>query len=693
MNNKQWLVITSLLLIPTLSLAEVPGAEAAANQDQPTVESNDDEFHIDVVSSSDDDHRTDEDASSDDDRTGEVSSGDDDDRTGEVSSSDEPIVKRLDTMVISATRTENELRNVGSSITVITAQEIAERQLFTVEAILRDVPGVDVVQSGGLGRTTSVSIRGAKSDQTLVLIDGVEVNDPSAPGGGYDFADLMVDNIEQIEILRGAQSTLYGSDAMGGVINIITKKGAGKARFSLLAEGGSFNTFKVGGNVRGSTDLVNYQLSVSRLESKGFSSADVALNNPEKDGYRNTTVTAGLGLTPTDNFDLQWNLHYLDANKYLDNCGGVNCDNPLRSDHTQQLSTGLTGNLALFDGFWEQTLGVAFSYTDRINRDKSISAFIPFSEFEGNKFKVHWQSDFQLHESNTLTIGAEDEIEWMTTDTISRKTQNTAGFYLQDQIRLFDRSFTTAGVRYDLNDRFGGKVTWRVTQLFTIDEIGTRLKGSYGTGFKTPSLFQLYAPADPFFGPIGNPNLRPEKSRSWDLGFEQTLWHEKILFGASWFSNSFDDLIDFTAIGFNNIARANTEGIESFIEIAPLEGLTIRGNYTYTRSRESSTGQRRLRIPTDKGSINVNYHFWDRANLNLNVVIVGDRDDMDFNSFPFRRVRLPGYVVTNLAGSYDFNQYIKAFVRIDNLTNKKYQEVLGYGTSGMAAYGGIKLTY
>ena len=603
------------------------------------------------------------------------------------------IVKRLDTMVVTGNRTAQELRDIGSAMTVITAQDIAHRQLFTVAELLRTVPGVDVVQNGGIGRTTSVFIRGATSGQTLVLLNGIEMNDPSSPSSGFDFADLTVDDIERIEILRGPQSTLYGSDAIGGVINIITKKGQGKPRFSLLAEGGSYDSYKVGGRVSGAGELLNYDLSVNHLRTRGFSAADEELaGNTEKDGYRNTTVNTSLGVTPLENFKVQWNLRYTDADKQLDNCGGPFCDNTFRDNNTRQLYTGLNGALSLFEGLWEQQLSVAYTSSNRQDHDQSPSAFIPFSEFDGNKIKVNWQHDLHLLDFHTLTLGFADEEEWMSTDSISRKSQNTAGYYLQDQLNLWDRSYTTAGVRYDDNNRFGGKTTWRVTQLFAIDEIGTRIKGSYGTGFKTPSLFQLFAPADPFFGPIGNPDLKPETSRGWDVGFTQTLWDDQVLFGASYFNNHFDDLIGFST-GFNNIDSASSKGVESYIEINPLPGLTLRGNYTFSKSRDDTTGLLRLRLPRNKGSVNINYNFLEHANINLNVLVVGDRADLDFSSFPFNRVTLPGYTVVNLAGSYEVNRYLKTYLRIDNLFNKQYQEVFGFGTSGIAAFGGIRLSY
>ena len=328
--------------------------------------------------------------------------------------SSNPIVKRLDTVVVTATRTNTELRDVGSSITVITAEEIAARQQFEVADLLRDVPGVDVVQSGGIGSTTSVFIRGAASDQTLVLIDGIEMNDPSSPGNGFDFANLMTDDIERIEILRGPQSTLYGSNAIGGVINIITRKGKGDPRLALSAQGGSYGTYRVGGSVNGATDLINYNLSVSHLETKSFSAADQRLQgNKENDAYKNTTVNTGLGITPLDNLDIQWNLRYSNAEKDLDNCGGAFCDNLFRDSNNQQLNTGLKATLGLFDDLWEQTLAATYTYSDRVNRDSDPFAFIPFSEFEGNRFKINWQNNFKLHETNTLTLGIEDDEEWM----------------------------------------------------------------------------------------------------------------------------------------------------------------------------------------------------------------------------------------------------------------------------------------
>jgi len=601
--------------------------------------------------------------------------------------------KTLDTLVITANRTGTELRNVGSSITVITAEDIANRQAFSVSDLLQNVPGVDVLRSGGLGQTTSVFIRGASSDQTLVLIDSMQVNDPSSPGNGFDFSNLMVDNIERIEILRGPQSPLYGSNAMGGVINIITKTGQGKTQGFLEGQGGSFGTFKLGGGVSGSSGIVDYNISASHLEQQGFSAADESLpGNSEDDGYKNTTVSASLGVKPLDNLDFRGQIRFVEDAPKLDNCGGANCDNLFANSKNRNLVAGLKGHLALFEGFWDQTLSLGYNHDNRIFRDPTPGSFFPFSEFQGNRFKVSWQNDLYIHETNTLTFGIEDQEDWITSDTITQQSQRTTGYYLQDQIRLWDRSITTAGIRLDDNNRFGGQITWRVTQLIAIDEIGLRVKGSYGTGFKAPSLFQMFAP--PTFGPIGNTALRPERSQGWDAGVEQTFWDERILIGASYFYNSFDNLINFNfGSGFQNINSAKTSGVESFIEIQPTDSLTLKGTYTYLNSRDDTTMDRLFRRPAHKGSINANYRFLEAADVNLNVVLVGDRDFNNFSVFPALRQEVAGYVVVNLAAGYQINRYFKVFARVDNLFDQKYQNVLGYGTSRIAGFGGLRLSF
>ncbi len=604
----------------------------------------------------------------------------------------------LPNMVVTATRTETPENEIGSAITVITAEDIAAKHVNNVADALRTVPGLDVVRSGGPGQPTAVFLRGANANHTLVLVDGVEMNDPSSTNGSFDFANLQTDNIERIEVVRGAASAAYGSDAMGGVINVITTKGKGDAKFTGNAEGGSYDTWKTIGSVSGSTKLVNYSLDASRLETAGFSTADENLGNLNPNGYRNTTVSGRSGINVTDNLDLGVTLRYNEGKTSYDDGGGVNYDNTGNYNTFNELFTRGFGHLKLFDGLWEQTLGVAYSRTDRNNVNVfspiSPSSFNGVSANLGEKVKLDYQNIFHIHKSNTVTLGVEEEADslsssavisdWGINSSIPSKTMNTISGYLQDQITLFDRSFTTVGVRYDDNNRFGGHETWRVNELFSIKETGTRLKGNYGTGFKAPSLNQLY---DTIYG-AGNPDLKPETSVNWDVGVEKDLFRKKVTASVSYFNNSFNNLIDYLHVypyTNNNVSRAKTNGLEAFMEVRPITDLTFRGTYTYQQTLNEITGSQLLRRPRDKASFDADYQFLEKAHVHFNVLMVGQKADYSNT--------VAGYTLLNLAGSYDVNKYLQLSGRIDNLLNKQYEEVYGYGTSGVAGYGGIKVAY
>lgn len=614
----------------------------------------------------------------------------------------------LPNVVVTATRTETPENEIGSAITVITAKDIDSKHVTNVADALRTVPGLDVIRSGGLGQPTAVYLRGANANHTLVLVDGVEMNDPSSPSGSFDFANLQTDNIERIEVVRGAASAVYGSDAMGGVINVITKKGKGAARFTGTAEGGSYDTWKTTGAVSGSTERVNYSLDASRLETAGFSTADQTMGNINPNGHANTTVSGRSGVKVTDNLDLGATLRYNEGKTTSDDCGGVNCDNTGNYNTFNELFTRGFGHLKLFDGLWEQTIGAAYSRTDRNN----VTVFNPNSPNSygnsvaanlGEKVKLDYQNIFNIHKSNTVTLGVEEEADSLnssatspdlygTNASIPIKTMNTVSTYLQDQIKLFERSFTTLGIRYDDNNRFGGHETWRVNELFTINEIGTRLKGNYGTGFKAPSLNQLY---DTIYN-SGNPNLKPETSVNWDVGLEQDLFRKKVTAGVSYFNNNFNNLIQYLSVPpytNNNVSRAKASGVETFMELRPLKDLTLRGNYTYQQTLNMVTDTQLLHRPKNKASFDADYQFLKKAHIHVNVLMVGQKADSAYIGYTSVPVTIASYTLLNLAGSYDVNTHLQVFARIDNVLNKQYEEVYGYGTSSVAGYGGVKVSY
>ncbi len=602
---------------------------------------------------------------------------------------DEPVTD-LEPMVVTAARTPIPLRETGSSITVISAEDIARRRLFTVADVLRNVPGLDVVQAGGLGRQTSVFMRGANSNQTLVLIDGIEVNDPSTPGAAFDFANLTVDNIERIEILRGPQSTLYGSDAIGGVIHIITKQGQGKPSAGFSAEGGSYGSWKLMGTASGTHDRLRWSASASHLSSNGFSAADDRLGNGEDDGYDNTTVSARGGWRALDNLDLDAVVRFQHSKADLDSCGGPACDDPDYTQETNQVYVRGQGTLDLFDQFWRQTLRISYNHNEKKFRDKANPGdfFVDTSNWRGEKFKLDWQNTLDLADWDTLLFGITTETEWMNSNEIDTLSATINGYYGENRLKILDRFITTAGIRLDDHDQFGDKLTWRITQAVLIPETGTKLRGSYGKGFKAPSLYQLFGPSGAF-GPVGNPGLKPETSIGWDVGVDQSFLGDRVYLSASYFHNDFSNLIDFQfGNGYQNLDKARTNGVETAVEVRPWDILTLRGTYTYTNTEDNEENQL-LRRPRHKGSFDADIQVTEKGHLHVNVLVVGSRR---FSSFAYREALDP-YVLVNLAGSYQLTRYLSLYGRIDNALDMEYAEIPGYGTSRVAGYGGFRLSF
>jgi len=614
----------------------------------------------------------------------------------------------LGKVVVTATRVETPMEEIASSVTVISSEEIERKQKTHVMEILRGIPGLDVVRTGGAGKNTSVFIRGANSEHTLVMIDGVEVNDPISPGRSYDFAHLTVDNIEQIEVIRGPQSTLYGSDAIGGVVNIITKKGEGKPKFFLSAEGGSFTTFREATGISGGNKWVNYSFALSRFDTEGISTASKRDGNYERDGYENTSLSAKLGFKPMDNLGIDFILRYMDAKTELDNFAGVGGDDPNYVQKSNQFLFKTQVGLSLFDQVWSQKLGLALNDHNRDIKNKKDSQH-PFDYekggYDGQLLKFDWQHHLQLHKTNALTFGLEYEREegkskyyweslWGPGQSIfPKKTANIKGYYIQDEIKLWDRLFATLGIRIDDHSRFGSETAYRVAPAYLIKETDTKIKGTFGTGFKAPTLYQLFASAT-LWGPIGNKDLKPEKSKGWDFGVEQNFFKNRVTLGATYFRNDFKDLIQFDwGQGYINIAKAKTEGVELFASAKPIDDLTLRINYTYTDTEDKTTGEALIRRPKNKIGFDINYHFLNNGNVNLGVIYVGKRDDLDFSISPSRRVKLDQYTLVNLAVSYDITKNFQLFGRVENLLDKEYEEVKGFGTPGLSFFGGMKLSF
>lgn len=599
----------------------------------------------------------------------------------------EKSVYDLGKIVISATKTEEYQAKVGSSVSVITAEDIKNTGKNTVGEVLRNILGVTVAQTGSFGGTTSVYLRGSKPGHTLVMIDGIEVNDPISTGRSFDFAHLTVDNIERIEIIRGPQSTLYGSDAMGGVINIITKKGEGKPKFDFAQEGGSYNTFKELIDLSGGTEMIDYSLSFSRLDSDGISKAR---DGSEKDGYENTTLSTRLGYKVFGKGELNLILRYTDAETDIDD--GAYKDDPNYTVWSRSFISKLEFNQKI-NSAWEHRL--SFSYNDirRKYRNEGDDGGPPefVGWYKGDNKKFEWQNNFTPIEWNTVTAGFEYEEErgssysdwfgWISK--FDRKTVNNKGYYLQNQLKFRDSLFITPGLRVDDHQLFGTETTYKLSTAYLLPT-QTRLKANWGTGFKAPSLYQLYNPT------YGNRNLKPDESKSYDFGFEQSLFNDKVSFSLTYFHNDFKNMVnwDSATLKYRNIGRAETKGFEVESSFEPIEDLKIGINYTYTDTKDKETGKRLARRPKNQLGLSINWFFLEKGNLNLTTNYVGHRWDDAANTN-----KTKPYTKMDLSTSYDLTKNFQIFCRIDNLFDRRYEEVRGYTTPRRSFCIGSRITF
>jgi vitamin B12 transporter len=598
-------------------------------------------------------------------------------------------------VVATATRSDTPAALVASSFTVVTAEEIERRQERLVTDVLRRVPGVDVRRTGGPGATTSIFIRGGDSDHVLVLLDGVELNDPASPSRTPILNDLTTEDIERIEVVRGPQSVLYGGDAMSGVIQIFTKRGSGKLKVVGTGEGGSYSTARGTVSVSGATESLNYAASGSYWSSDGFSATTAG---DERDGYENATASARLGWKLNEKFSLDGMFRYSDAQADFDGSG-------FERDHhidTEQFLARFTPKLSLFDGRWVQKLSGQFSRNVRDTKSVPFLAAPPslHTQIDGNLYALDWQNEVRVIKNNVITLGLEQN--WEEADfELYNDSRNNFAVYLQDQFSFSERFFGTAGFRYDNSSDFEDKVTYRFTLGASVPEIHTIFRSSYGTGYKAPSLSQLNNIA-----PGGNPNLKPEDSRGADFGFETSLCDDRFAVASTFFWNDVDDLIigvfdpmTFTFLN-ENIDKSEAWGFETTVEVGIVKNLRFSGNYTYTHSEAKgdpagfgiANGNRLLRRPTHKASMDLVWHFFEnRGELAANLIYVGDRRDL--NPVNFSATTADRYVTLNLTGRFRINKWLTVFARVDNVTDEDYEDVLGFATAGASAYGGIRLEY
>ncbi len=608
---------------------------------------------------------------------------------------------REQAIVVSPTAIETPINQIASSVTVITAKDMERDQRRTAPDALATVPGLNVVQSGGPGGLTSIFMRGTNSNHTKVLIDGIDVSDPSNPNRSFDLGQLLTSDIQQIEVLRGPQSGLYGADALGGVISIITKKGEGPPRATGMIEGGSFGTFNQTAALSGSQDRINYAFNVAHFRATDVPVTPLELLPPGQkaigNNYDNMTYSTKLGVDVSENLTLNAVARYTDATLHFtgDTFDPVTFTSfPAAAQSTQivhQLFTRGEAVWSVFDGRIKNYFGV--NYTNHWNYNISPGDVAP-TITTGDRVKYDWHAVTQLAPYHTVIVGAEHETETLQTSTVSAENVNKAG-YVELQSQFANRLFLVENVRQDDNDRFGEHPTFRLAPALIVPLTETKLKGSYGTGFKAPTLNQLFVSFPAFFF-FANPNLKPEESIGYDAGFEQPLFNDRVRFGSTYFHNDITNLIQsvFDSTTFTstntNIGKAITEGTENFVAASITDRIRVRADYTFTRTVDATTGLELLRRPKEKWSANVIWNPIDPLTLSATVLHTGSFIDAN-RDFSIPRLLAPAYTVVNVAADYAVTDQVKVFGRVDNLFNVHYQNPTGFLQPSLGVYGGIRV--
>ena len=588
-------------------------------------------------------------------------------------------------IMVTATRTETPVSQLPDSVSIISKEQIDQQKATTIFEALRSVPGLNIRKSGSIGRQSEMTIRGSSTSQVLVMIDGVQVN--SATTGTFNFANLTTDNIERIEVVRGAQSTLYGSDAMGGLINIVTRKGKGKPKFSIRSEFGTLErTFNESINSSGSLGKFNYSVDVARVDSDGRGSDD---------DYDKTNISSKFGykISETINFDAA--MRYNDSMVALDD--GAFRQDPNRFSQSEDFNMNAVVNQSLTD-WWSQSLKFSFADSDLVSIDRANPGT---AETTNSRFRLdthiytgNWQHTLKYRDIDTFVVGFEFENQSADNRTFDEALINR-GWYFQNQLKLWDRFFFNAGLRLDDNNTFGKDVNPKISIAYHLKETDTKFKVNYGKGFRGPTLNQL------FFPNFGNPILDPEESESYDLGFQQYLFDDKFFFGVTYFNNRFSNLIQAIDTGgfvfeARNLGFVRTEGIEAEAVIKPFKGLTVRGTFTKTNTRDGAKKELR-RQPRKQGSVNVNYSFLDKFNINVDDTIVGNsRDGTDGGGITPRgrpTIRTnTGVHKLDTALTYDYSEHFQLYTRAENVLNIQYDEILGFRAAGARFFFGVKLS-
>ncbi len=585
---------------------------------------------------------------------------------------------RMEEIIVTGSSTGMSRSVIPAAVTVIMQKDIKESGISNVSDILRKVPGLDVVQPGGSGKASSVFIRGANSSHTLVLIDGIRVNSPTT--GRFDFADLSVDNIERIEIIRSPMSTLYGSEAMGGVIQIFTKKGA-LTGGSITFETGSYGTTKESISTSVNKEYYDINLTASRLDTEGFSTIS---SGSENDSYENTNISSKIGIhrggsTMGITAQLTEAMTEIDGFDYTTFAASDDLNN--RTDRRWSL---LGFNMvSSMSNNWENS----FSISSSNERIEGIDEDTPENQsiLHTNINTIDWHINIRSNEGNKLSIGYERQNkggEVTSSGGTYNKSINNNGIYIQESRIINPSGLLLAALRWDDSNLYESALTYRIG--ISINQTNDlKWHAQYGTGFQGPTLNDLFWPG------FGNPDLKPEKNIGWEIGFEENILNSALL-SLTYYENKFTDLIQWDGT-LKNIGEAESKGIEANFDWDLSAALHINGNYTYDETEDKMTNTYLLRRPLNKYGATFTLKPSGSTIVDIKYQHTGKRFDFD-SDWDGKPEVLKAYSKVDLYASFKLRQDTELYGRFENLFDKEYEEARGYGTAGFSTYWGIKIT-
>lgn len=613
-----------------------------------------------------------------------------------------------DTVIVTANRRPVAADRVAASVTVLDKAAIDRAGDLSVADLLLRTPGVTLSRNGGYGTATSLRIRGAESDQTVVVIDGVKLNDPAAAGGGYNFANLLTGDASRIEVLRGPQSILWGSQAIGGVVNVVTPLPTRALEGSFDVEGGSRETVSGRAAVGGNTGPLAWRVAGQTFTTQGISAIAPEFGGRERDGYTNRSVAGRAVLTVLPGISFEGRGYYSDGRTDIDATTG---DNPEYSLNRELVAYGGV-NVALFDGRFRNRFAYAYTDTDRDNYNPDRARTQTFDS-AGRNERLEYQGSLLIAAGIDATFGVENEKSRFRSvsppaslatpvPAPARGRAEITSEYAQLNATVVKGLTLTGGVRHDDHSRFGSKTLFAGGGVYTAPW-GTVIRASYSEGFKAPTLYQL-------FSEYGNTALAPEQANGWEAGAEQRFLQNRLAINGTYFERRSRDLIVFASCTstsadplclvpgsstqrrfgyYDNVSRAFARGIEAEGRLA-LGRLSVDANYTWTLSEDRSPGSANFgnqlaRRPRHAWNAGADYSFPAGPSFGAAVRWSGEAFDNASNT-----TRLDPYTLVDLRAELPISQETRLFVRAENVFDERYETAYRYNTLGRSIYAGLR---